>query len=51
MIRAFLFDLDGVLTDTSDYHYLVGSAWVRTLESHLALKKMRRCAVFLDANP
>lgn len=26
MIRAFLFDLDGVLTDTSDYHYL---AWKR----------------------
>jgi len=22
MIRAFLFDLDGVLTDTSDFHYL-----------------------------
>lgn len=22
MIRAFLFDLDGVLTDTSEYHYL-----------------------------
>lgn len=26
MIRAFLFDLDGVLTDTSNYHYL---AWKR----------------------
>jgi beta-phosphoglucomutase len=26
MIRAFLFDLDGVLTDTSEYHYL---AWKR----------------------
>jgi beta-phosphoglucomutase-like phosphatase (HAD superfamily) len=22
MIRAFLFDLDGVLTDTSEFHYL-----------------------------
>ncbi len=29
MIRAFLFDLDGVLTDTSDYHYL---AWKRLSE-------------------
>ncbi|MEW6179416.1 MAG: beta-phosphoglucomutase [Chloroflexota bacterium] len=26
MIRAFLFDLDGVLTDTSEFHYL---AWKR----------------------
>jgi beta-phosphoglucomutase len=26
MIQAFLFDLDGVLTDTSDYHY---QAWKR----------------------
>jgi len=26
MIRGFLFDLDGVLTDTSEYHYL---AWKR----------------------
>ena len=26
MIKAFLFDLDGVLTDTSEYHYL---AWQR----------------------
>lgn len=26
MIRAFLFDLDGVLTDTSEYHFL---AWQR----------------------
>jgi beta-phosphoglucomutase len=26
MIRAFLFDLDGVLTDTSEYHFL---AWKR----------------------
>jgi len=26
MIRAFLFDLDGVLTDTSEYHY---QAWQR----------------------
>ena len=26
MIKAFLFDLDGVLTDTSEFHYL---AWQR----------------------
>ena len=26
MIKAFLFDLDGVLTDTSEYHY---QAWQR----------------------
>ena len=29
MIRAFLFDLDGVLTDTSEYHFL---AWKRLAE-------------------
>ncbi|WP_299024721.1 beta-phosphoglucomutase [uncultured Thermanaerothrix sp.] len=29
MIRAFIFDLDGVLTDTSEFHYL---AWKRLAE-------------------
>jgi beta-phosphoglucomutase len=31
MIRAFLFDLDGVLTDTSEFHYL---AWKRLAEEN-----------------
>ena len=31
MIRAFLFDLDGVLTDTSEFHFL---AWKRLAEEN-----------------
>ena len=31
MINAFLFDLDGVLTDTSEFHYL---AWQRLADEH-----------------
>ena len=31
MIRAFIFDLDGVLTDTAEYHY---QAWKRIAEEY-----------------
>ena len=31
MIRAFIFDLDGVLTDTAEYHY---QAWKQIADEH-----------------
>jgi len=46
MFKAFLFDLDGVLTDTSEFHFL---AWQRLAPNwgfHSPGRITRRCAEF-----
>lgn len=39
--RAFIFDLDGVITETSEYHFWHGRQFVKKLDMILQGKRMK----------
>ncbi|MFN8447095.1 MAG: hypothetical protein U0521_00480 [Anaerolineae bacterium] len=43
-ICAFIFDLDGVITDTAEFHYLAWNAWLTRKASCSRARTTKRCA-------